>query len=233
MLSRRCARPLLYAGVGIVLIPLSFLPNLVVAEDSPTFRVQVALTSLMALYVCLGAIGIWLTVRDSLVPRVRGRTVVAAERLAFAFAAGFVGLSVFFAAKNVSTLLVEPQMTELRLLRGQVAALPPGGNARRLRPDRLHPGTHGRRPLRRVRRPFSVQIFNLEPSLLLLLREEGRLGPDGMRPAVDLFPSTATEFPKDEPVLDLRGLQGLRCTAPVSSLVEHPIYVAANHGYRS
>src|SRR5262249_13984808 len=59
LLLTRCTSPLLYTGVGIALIPLTFLPNLVVAEDSPTFRTQVALTGLMALYASLGAIGIW------------------------------------------------------------------------------------------------------------------------------------------------------------------------------
>ena len=45
-------RPLLYLGIGVSLVPLSYLPNLVVTENSATYRTQVALSSLIALYFC-------------------------------------------------------------------------------------------------------------------------------------------------------------------------------------
>src|SRR5262249_11935749 len=59
---RERLRPLPVFAVGAALIPLSFLPNLVVSENSPTFRVQMALTSLVALYASLGALSLWLDV---------------------------------------------------------------------------------------------------------------------------------------------------------------------------
>ena len=56
-------RPLFLIAVALVLVPLAYLPNLVVPDDFPPFRTQGALSSLLALYVCLGALGLWLTVR--------------------------------------------------------------------------------------------------------------------------------------------------------------------------
>jgi hypothetical protein len=210
LIRRRCASPLLYIGVGIVLIPLTFLPNLVVAENSPTFRVQVALTSLIALYACLGAIGIWLTARAWLQRRVSGRALTATERVAYAFAVAVVGLSALSATNNVTTLFAEPQMTELRLLRGQVSSLPSDVT----RVAFVQTGyTQGLTKLALVGEfgvPTTTQLFNLEPSVLLLLHEEGRLPTNGLRPTVDIYPWTATTLPKNEPVVDLRGMQRLR-----------------------
>ena len=53
---------LVLPALGVILVPLTFLPSLVVREDSPTYRVQVALTSLIVLYAFLGILGIWLTI---------------------------------------------------------------------------------------------------------------------------------------------------------------------------
>jgi hypothetical protein len=210
LILQRCARPWLYLGVGIALIPLSFLPNLVVAESTPAFRVQVALTGLIALYAALGAMGLWLTARDWLKPRLSGRGLIAAERAAVSLGVVVVGISVLFAAKNVLTLFAEPQMTELRLLRSQVAALPDGVS----RVAFVQTGyTQGLTKLALAGEfgvPTTVQIYNLEPSVLLLLREKGQLSTNRPRPKVDLYPWTATTLPKDEPVLDLRSMRRLR-----------------------
>ena len=210
LIRRGCASPLLYIGVGIALIPLTFLPNLVVAENSPTFRVQAALTALIALYASLGAIGLWLTARDWLRPRISARALVASERAVYALAAGLVVLSALFAMNNVTTLFAEPQMTELRLLRGQVSSLPPNPG----RVAFVQTGyTQGLTKLALVGEfgvPTTTQLFNLEPSVLLLLHEEGRLPSDAIRPRVDIYPSTTTTLPKNEPVIDLRGMQNLR-----------------------
>jgi hypothetical protein len=43
--------------LAVVLVPLAFLPNLIVAESDENYRTQVALTSLICLYVVLAAIG--------------------------------------------------------------------------------------------------------------------------------------------------------------------------------
>jgi len=58
--------------------------------------------------------------------------------------------------------------------------------------------------------PTSVQLFNLEPSVYLLLHEQGRLPTDAARPTVDLFPPETPSVPTGEPVIDLRGMQNLR-----------------------
>ena len=58
--------------------------------------------------------------------------------------------------------------------------------------------------------PSTARPWVLEPSLDLILREEGRLGPVGARPVVDAFAPGTTSFPANEPVLDLQGLAQLR-----------------------
>jgi hypothetical protein len=58
--------------------------------------------------------------------------------------------------------------------------------------------------------PSSVRQWTLEPAVDLILRDEGRLTFDGPRPAVDIYQSGTTSFPRGEPVIDLRGLAELR-----------------------
>jgi hypothetical protein len=209
LLDREGVNSLLYVGIAAVLIPLSFLPSLVVSGELNVYRVQVALSSLLALYLCLGALGIWLTARDWLQGRAGDRTLVGAERLALAVAVALVGTGAFVAARNVTTLVVEPQNTELRVLRSHVAALPLGaarigfvqigwnqGFATRLISDEFVPS--------------SARPWTGEGAVPLILREEGRLPPQGQRPIVDIVPWNTTTLPENEPVVDLRGLQGLR-----------------------
>jgi hypothetical protein len=197
-------------GIGAALIPLSFLPNLVVAENSLTYRTQVSLSALIALYACLGALGIWLILRAWLEPRVSGQALTAAARTAAALSMAFVAASVFFAAKYVYTLFVEPQSTEFRTIRSQVAALPAGvqriafvetgydqGMAKFIFSDEF--GV-----------PSSAKPWSLAPAVLLILRQQGRLAPSAPRPVVDSLPPWTTTLPKNEPVVDVRGLQRLR-----------------------
>jgi hypothetical protein len=211
LLDHEGVHSLLCVAVAAVLIPLSFMPSLVVEENSPTYRVQVALSSLIVLYTCLGVLGIWLTIRDWLQPRVSGEALVAAERLALAVAVAFVGTSALVAAKHVKALVVDPQRTELRLIRSQVAALPAGVTRVGYVQIAWNQGL-------RTGFPFSDELgiassarpWTAEPAVLLILREEGRLAPEGERPVVDLLPWDATTFPENEPLVDLRVLQRLR-----------------------
>lgn len=210
LLRGRGIRPLLYLVIAAGLIPLSYLPNLLVAESLLRFRTQVAISALVALYACLGAVGIWLTVREWLRPRVSNRALIAAERLALTISVTLVAASAFLAARNVTTLIVEPQIMELRMIRSQVAALPPGVP----RVAFVETGYYQGMTRLVVSDEFgiasSVLPWSLEPSVLLVLREEGRLAPDGPRPVVDILPWYTTTFLKTEPVVDLRGLQRLR-----------------------
>ena len=119
LVRTRSATPLLHLGVAALLIPLSYLPNLAVKENFPSYRSQGSLSALITIYFCLGVIGVWLSIRDRL-PRPHAR------RIALGAATAFVAAVAFIAAKNVTTLFAEPQSTELRLIRSQVAALPAG-----------------------------------------------------------------------------------------------------------
>ncbi len=176
-LVRHATRPWLYVVLGLVLIPLADLPILVVAEtfDWQIVRTQVSLSALIALYFGLGALAIWVTFREWLEGRVSRRALLASEWAATAVAIAFVATGVVLANRNVDTLIAEPQMRELRLLRGQVAAMPdPVQNVAFVLsgPDELQPDTE-RYDAFGV--PSSVHAVFAVPLVLLLLREQGRL----------------------------------------------------------
>jgi hypothetical protein len=202
-LLRRGSRPVPYLLIGLALVPLSFLPNLVVNENnSYVFRTGIALTSLIALYACLGILGLWLLFRDWLQPRVRERTLVAAKRVALGTSVAAVAVIAFVASRNVTTLVVDPQSTELRIIRSHVAALPAGLS----RVGFVQIGAN-----QGITNWYSDEIgiassarpWTLEPAVLLILREEGRLNLNAP-PAVDTYLWSTTTFPKGEPLIDLR-----------------------------
>ena len=208
--QRRSPKPLVYLLIAVCLIPLCYIPNLVVREDVAFYRTQSAMTSLIALlYVCLGAVGLWVTLRDWLRPRVSGRSLAGCGYGAVALACAGVAVSVVVAASNVMTYFVEPQSTELRLLRSQVAATPDG--AARI----AFVQTGEQQGMTKVVRydefglPSSAQPWVPVPAVMLILREEGRLVPD-RHPTVDILPWYTATLPVDEPHVDVRDLQLLR-----------------------
>jgi hypothetical protein len=203
-LLRRGARPLLYIGVGLILVPLTYLSNLVVVEDWAAYRTQVSLSALIALYACLGALGIWLTLKDWLGPRVSRQALRTTERVALALSVVFVGTSVVIGAKNVTTLFVVPHITEQRLLSSQVAALPEGVPRLVFVQTDWYGGTTNEVVYDEFGLASSVRQWTLEPAVDLILHDEGRLTFDGPRPVVTIYQSGSTEFPKGEPVIDLR-----------------------------
>ena len=93
--KRQIRRPWIHIGTAIGLIPLAYLPNLVVREDWATFRTQVALSSLLALYTVLGSIGIWLTVRDWLAGSLAAPALENVERAVLAIGVAAVAGSAF------------------------------------------------------------------------------------------------------------------------------------------
>ena len=210
LLRREAMRPLVFAGKAVALIPHSFLSSLAAAENSPTYRVLVAHSSMIALYLCLGGLGIWLTARDWLRPRVSAEALRAGERLAVAVGLAFVATGAFIAAKNVTTLFVVPQRTELGMLRSQVAALPTGVRRVAFVQTGTDQGMVRFVTVDEFGIPSTSRDWTPEPALLLVLREEGRLTRDGPHPVVDLLPPWTTTFPRNEPVVDLRGLSRLR-----------------------
>lgn len=209
-LLRRGARPLLYAVVAVILVPLAYLPNLVVTENWAAYRTQVSLSALIALYSCFGALAIWLTFRDWLRARFSRPAMRASERLALAMSVVFVAASVVVAARNVLTLFVEPHITEQRMLRSQVAALPDGVPRVAFVLTDWHGGLTDLVAYDEFGLPSSTRQWTLEPAVDLILRDEGRLTFDGPRPEVDIYQSGTASFPKREPVIDLRGLAELR-----------------------
>jgi hypothetical protein len=209
-LVRHGARPLLYVAIGLVLIPLTYLPNLVVEESWAAYRTQVAISGLIAIYFFFGAAALWISFRDWLRPRVSRGQLVIAERSAIGLSALFVAVAVLIAAKNVTTLFAEPHSTEQGLLRSQVAALPPhvsrlvfvltdwyGGLSKQVNYDEFGFAS-------------SVRQWSVGPAVDLILHEQGRLDPGDPRPKVDIYQSGSTEFPPGEPVIDLRGLASMR-----------------------
>jgi hypothetical protein len=163
-----------FLGLAALLVPLSYLPNLAVAEEFASYRSIGALASLLTLYVWLGLSGIWQALRSAptvmawiaavalaallsfiflaliILPLWRPEERVSIDTLAgwpqlFAFvvvfvafaglallpqrpaaALGALALAAFLlggaliAARNVTTLFVRPQSTELQLLRTEL-----------------------------------------------------------------------------------------------------------------
>jgi hypothetical protein len=209
-LWRRATRPWLYAVVGAALIPLSYAPNLAVQDTYAPFRTQISLTSLIVLYVCLGAIGLYVSTEEWLAPRVRRWGGAAAAQVAFGAAGVFVASCVFFAARNVTLLIAIPQNTELRMLRSQVSQVPLGAARVAFVETDRYGGMAPTVVYDEFGLPTSSRPWALGPAVDLVLREEGRIGPDLQGPAVDIYSPATTSFPAGEPVVDLRGLGRLR-----------------------
>ena len=209
LLRERLSMPL-YAGIALLLVPLSFLPSLIVAENSTGYRVQAAMAALIALYFAVGAYGLWLALRDWLRPRLSGRGMAGLGVLAMTAAVAFVGVSAYSANRNVTTLIVVPQSTELRLVRSQLARVPAGtqrlafvetGNDQSMAPFTS---------VDEFGVPSSARPWVPRPFALLILHEQGKLSVDQPEPIVDVLPPTTTAYPKNEPVIDVRELRALR-----------------------
>jgi hypothetical protein len=203
-LLRRARQPVLFLALALILIPLADLPMLLVKEafDWQIVRTQVSLSALIAVYFSLGALAIWLTFREWLEGRVSRGAVLASEWVATAVAIAFVATGVVLANRNVDTLIAEPQMRELRLLRGQVAAMPdPVQNVAFVLsgPGELQPDTE-RYDAFGV--PSSVHAVFAVPLVLLLLREQGRL----REPLPVIETLNWDQSPEDASALNLNGL---------------------------
>jgi hypothetical protein len=203
-LGRYSARPGVYVVIGAALLPLSYLPNLVVEDMWPPYRTQIATASLVALYLGLGVLGLWVVVTDALRPRVERRHLRTARAVALGLAFVFVGAAAVVASTNVSSLIVEPQMTELRLLKRQVNDLPPGA----LRVSFVLTDWYGGLTDTVIYDEFglasSVRPWAPEPAIDLLLRESGRPEARRARPAVDIYSPGTTALPANQPIIDLQ-----------------------------
>src|SRR5262245_24950591 len=104
--------------LAIAIVPVSYLPNLLVAENWATYRTQTALTSIVVLYVFLATCGYERLLRSA--PAVRGALRHVAPWV-FAAACGVL------AAHNVQTYFIFPQTRELGVMREQLARFEASG----------------------------------------------------------------------------------------------------------
>jgi len=99
-------------GLALMLVPLSYLPNLVVLENWASYRTQVALTALLAVYVFLALHGYL---------QVLGRfSAPYRQRILLCVIVCWAALSGYAASRNLVRYFVEPQSTEYHLLKGQL-----------------------------------------------------------------------------------------------------------------
>ncbi|HRC63175.1 MAG TPA: hypothetical protein PLX85_08150 [Dehalococcoidia bacterium] len=203
-------RPWLYAGIAIALVPLSHLPNLVVTDPWSPLRTQTALAGLLALYLSLGAIGLWL-VAD----RATGLRLNEDERrlwriLPRGVAVAVVAVSCVVGTSNVSNLNARPLNTELRMLRGQVRGLAPETPRLTFVFTDWYGGMTDFVAYDELGLPFGARPWAPGPMIDLLLDEEGRLTSGYRGPDIDYYMSGSTRFPPGQPVIDLRGIRALR-----------------------
>ncbi len=196
------AQPVWSSATSFALVPLSFLPNLVVKENnSLVFRTGFAMTSLVALYAALGIVAISVVARESLKDRLGGRALARTGRLGFAVSVALVAVIAYHASRNVTTLVAEPQYTELKLVRAHVAELP--ADSTRIGfvsiswYSGITPWYSDEIGLASSARPFVAA-----PEIYLILKEEGRLDPNRL-PNVDTFAWNTTVFPQGEPVINM------------------------------
>ena len=121
-----CKERLSKLMIALCILPLSYLPNLVVAENWSSYRTQSALVSVIAVYVFLAFRG-YLQIQDRFVSRFLdqflgrflGRSI-ATPILAIGLGIMALGSSLL-AAHNVRTYFISPQLQELTCIRSKLA----------------------------------------------------------------------------------------------------------------
>jgi hypothetical protein len=189
---------LLKFAIALSLIPMSYLPNLLTAEDWASYRTQLALTSLVFVYTCFALCGyvrlLHRPIADKALTVVLGLTALAAMLLA---------------AYNVQTYFAFPLSLELRLMRSQLTS----ENLKQARSIYVIGSTWQDSVAPMVRYdefglPFSAQPWALAPAVHLLLRELG-YPPGGM--PVEVAPVGGRIKPPDGAlVVDMRKLAAFR-----------------------
>ncbi|PWT99635.1 MAG: hypothetical protein C5B53_05145 [Candidatus Melainabacteria bacterium] len=97
-------------AAALCLIPLSYLPNLAIAEDFVTYRTEAGLTALLVFYVFLASAGITQALNKPACATVLGSLTALAA-----------GISLTLANYNVNAFFVVPQALELTLMKSQLA----------------------------------------------------------------------------------------------------------------
>lgn len=96
-------------ALALLLIPLSYLPNLAIAEDFVTYRTEAGLAALLIFYLFLAAVGF---VQRSNAKR--SPVVITTLTILAALS------SLLYASYNVNTFFVQPQSLELALIKCQL-----------------------------------------------------------------------------------------------------------------
>jgi hypothetical protein len=187
---------LLKCAIALALLPISYLPNLLTAENWPSYRTQLALTSLVLLYTFFALCGY---------ARLMCRQI-AAQVITVVLGVAALG-TMLLAAHNVQTYFAFPLSLELRLIRSQLTS----GNLRQARSIYVIglKWTDSIAPLARYDEfglPFSAEPWGSEQAVHVLLRE---LGYPGM--SVKVAPVGGPIKPPDGAlVVDMRKLATLR-----------------------
>jgi hypothetical protein len=188
-------------GIALVLIPLSYLPNLAAADSYGPHRTQVALTPLLAFYFFLALRG-YLGALQSFSRQSR-------EQLLLGVVSAWAIVSAFSARHNVVKYMTQPQAIEYQLVKSQLQKIEPA-EARTIYfipaalSDRLTEffcydefGT-----------PSSFKVWAHEGMVKGGLREIGR-DATGVK-VVSVTPEQLPQLPAQAAVVDMRRLKQFR-----------------------
>jgi hypothetical protein len=202
--ARRRWAALGFLGIAVVLVPLSYLPNLVVVEDWASYRSIGALSALLMLY---GWFGLWGIARVVTAGHDKSRSRLPARSVAGAVAAALVITGLVLAARNVTTLFAKPESLEHQMLRSALAS---HDVARVRRVVFIKPNwSQGAAPLVRYDEfglPSAFAPWVPDPAVKLVLREQGGT----QNPAVEVLAwDQAARVPRGSrvTVVDMRKLR--------------------------
>jgi hypothetical protein len=188
-------------GIALVLIPLSYLPNLAAADSYGPHRTQVALTPLLAFYFVLALSG-YLGAAPALSPRARESILL-----------GLVGVWVCGAAvaarHSLVNYMTKPQAVEYQLVKNQLRDIATSSNAIIYF---IPPGLNDRLTdfhcYDEFGTPSSFKVWAQEGMVKSVLREMGRDA--GATKVVTITADELPRLPPETSVIDMRRLKELR-----------------------
>jgi hypothetical protein len=192
---------LMMLGMSMMLVPLAYLPNLVVAESWASYRTLVALTALLVFYVFLAVNG-YLQALKAIPAQSR-------QRLLLCGVVCWAAFSGFVATRNLVRYFAEPQAFEYGFLKGQLRKLDLATvqTIYFIRPD-WYEGLTSVVRYDEFGLPSSCQPWVPEVMVKFAIRE---IGGDANRINVVHFASKEAEkVPAGTVVIDMRSLQQFR-----------------------
>lgn len=187
-------------GIALVLIPLSYLPNLAAMDTYGPHRTQVALTPLLAFYFVLALRG-YLDALPSFSRHSR-------EPLLLCVVGGWAIVSAFSARHNVVKYMTEPQAIEYRLVKSQLRKIEPAdGGTIYFIPAALSDRLTEFFCYDEFGTPSSFKVWAREGMVKCGLREIGR---DATVNVVSITPEELPQLPAPARVVDMRLLKQFR-----------------------